>query len=168
MYFNSRTNQIIDNVPLNGYYEDNTLVQGLNITDALTQKLCGILPIKSDSPSQPEYTTEDIAQRQIIIEDDGVIILRVWVPITPPENIIPSTVSPRQIRLWLVEHGISLSTIDSAINSIEDELLKEKTKIEWEFSPYVERQHPMINTIGSILGLSVEQIDIAFTEASTL
>lgn len=165
MYYNTRTHVLLNTMPLNGYTEEGTLVQGLDLADAETQKLCGILPVKSDSPTQPANTTEDTTQRNIVVESDGVIITRVWVPIP---MFVPQNISPRQIRLWLVEHNISLSTIDAAINSIEDDMLREKTKIEWEFSPYVERHHPMIDTLGSVLGLSAEQIDQAFIEANQL
>ena len=165
MYYNTRTSQLIESVPLNGYFEDGTLVQGLNLADTETQKLCGIVSVKSDSPAQPENTVEDTSQRQIVIEDDGVLVIRVWIP-TP--LVVPSRISPRQIRLWLVTNNISLATVDSTIESITDEILKEKTKIEWEFSPYIERDHPMINTIGVALGLTNEQIDMAFIDASQL
>ena len=168
MYYNIRNQELINNLPLNGYHEDGTLVQGLDIADTEIQKLCGYVTVKSDTPPQPENTIEDEAQRSVTIEEDGVVIVRVWIPAPVVPPIVPAMISPRQIRLWLVENGISLSAVDAAISSITDELLKEKTKIEWEFSPYVERNHPMINTLGSVLGLTNQQIDNAFIEASLL
>lgn len=168
MYYNARNQQLINNVPLSGTFEDGTLVQGLNIADAETQKLCGILPIKSDSPAQPENTIEDITQRVVTIEEEGAVVTRVWIPVPVEPVVVPESVSPRQIRLWLINHNISLNTVDSAIAGIEDGILRETTKIEWEFSPYVERSHPMINTLGAVLGLTGEQIDQAFIEASQL
>lgn len=166
MHYNTRTNTLIDTLPLDGYFEDGTLVQGLDLADAETQKLCGILPVTSDSPPQPEGTVEDETQRQITVGENGVDVVRVWVPAPPPP--VPSSISPRQIRLWLVENGVSLATVAAAIDGIPDELLREKTKIEWEFSPYVERNHPMINTLGAALNLSPEQIDAAFVQAAQL
>lgn len=165
MFYHVSTQQILNTCPLNGYLSDGTLVQGLDLADTQTKILCGILPVKSDSPAQPANTYENVSQRVVVIEEDGVNITRTWVN---NQVIIPSTVSARQIRLWLVEHSISLSSIETAINNIQDPLLKEKTKIEWEFAPYVERNHPMINILGSTLGLSNEQIDQAFVEASVL
>lgn len=165
MYYNIRNQELLTNIPLNGYYEDGTLVQGLDIADSETQKLCGIVPVVSDTPPQPENTVEDIEQRTVTVEEDGVVVVRVWVP---APVVVPATISPRQIRLWLINHGISLSAVDATIASIENEVLRETTKIEWEFSPYVERNHPMINTLGGALGLTGEQIDQAFIEASQL
>jgi hypothetical protein len=165
MYYGTRNN-IITTLPLNGYFEDGTLVQGLNLSDFNTQKLCGYLPIKSDT-EQPEDTYEDISQRQVIIEEEGVVLTRVWLP-NPVVINVPESISPRQIRLWFINNNIPLSSVESAINSIPDSILREKTMVEWEYSPYVERNHPMIESLGSVLDLSPQQIDTAFIEASVL
>jgi hypothetical protein len=165
MYYNIRTNFILE-LPLNGYFENGTLVQGLNLADFETQKLCGYLPIKSDTP-QPENTTEDENQRTVVVEEDGVNITRVWVT-NPVVVSVPSSISPRQIRLWFINNNISLASVESAINSITDPILREKTLVEWEYSPYVERNHPMVEALGSVLGLNSQQIDQAFIEASSL
>lgn len=77
-------------------------------------------------------------------------------------------VSARQIRLWLVQHGIQLEVIDSAIASIPDQLIRESVKIEWEYAPYVERNHPWLVPLAESLGLSPEQIDQAFIEAYSI
>jgi len=88
-----------------------------------------------------------------------------WQQLTTP---IPESISARQIRMWLVLHNISLEAVEQAINSIEDPIQKQLINIEWEYAPYVERNHPWINTLGSILGLNSQQIDEAFIEASIL
>lgn len=85
-----------------------------------------------------------------------------------PEIPIPVSVSARQIRLWLIQHGFQLSQIDSAINSIEDPIVRETVKIEWEYAPYVERSHPWLVPLAQAIGLDSEQIDQAFIEASQI
>lgn len=85
-----------------------------------------------------------------------------------PEIPIPPTVSARQVRIWLIQNGISLSQVDSAINSIEDATTREVIRVEWEYAPYIERTHPMLVPLGAALGLSEEQIDQAFIQASTI
>jgi len=80
----------------------------------------------------------------------------------------PFRASARQIRLWLVQHGIALTQIDDAINSITDPNTREVVKIEWEFAPYVEKSHPWLIPLAESLGLTLEQIDQAFREASLL
>jgi predicted RNA-binding protein Jag len=77
-------------------------------------------------------------------------------------------VSARQIRLWLVQHGVQLDAIENAISSIEDPLIRQSVKIEWEYAPYVERNHPWLVPLAESLGLTPEQVDQAFIEASTI
>ena len=86
----------------------------------------------------------------------------------PQEIPVPSTITATQIRLWLVNNGFSMNQIYDIISQIPDPLLKAQIEVQWEYAPYVERNHPMINTLGASLGLSSEQINQAFREASTL
>lgn len=185
MYYNTKTNQLLNSCPGNGVMTiteniiitgpDGTttetsvtrdvLIQGLELTDFETIKACGILPVKSDSPTQPENSYEDISQRNVVVEDDGVIVTRVYLP---NPITVPPTISARQVRLWLIDNDISLTSVENAINSIINETLREKTLVEWEFAPYIERNHPLIQTIGNTLGLTSEQIDQGFIAASQL
>lgn len=167
MYYNIRNNELLDSCPLNGYFDDGTLVQGLDGTDFDTRKSCGILPVKSDSPQKPDDSYEDVSQRNIVVEEDGVIVTRVWIS-TPPNSFVPLTISARQVRLWLIDNDISLTSVEAAIDTIVNEKLREKTRVEWEFAPYIERNHPIIDTIGEFLGLTSEQIDQGFITASQL
>lgn len=86
----------------------------------------------------------------------------------PQEIPVPSMVTATQIRLWLVNHGFSMTQIYAIISQISDPLLKAQIEVQWEYAPYVERNHPMINTLGTSLGLDSDQIDQAFREASSL
>jgi hypothetical protein len=79
---------------------------------------------------------------------------------------VPKSVSARQIRLWLVQHGISLAAVQSAIDAIPDLLQRDIVQIEWEYAPYVERAHPMLIPLAQALGLTEEQVDQAFREAA--
>lgn len=81
---------------------------------------------------------------------------------------VPRSVTARQIRLWLVAHGISLAAVDSAIDTIPDQQTRDSVRVEWEYAPYVERAHPLIGPLASALGLSEADIDQAFREAAAL
>jgi hypothetical protein len=90
---------------------------------------------------------------------------------TPEDDIVPSeptpaTVSARQIRLWLIQHGISLAQVEAAIDAIPDQLQRDSVRVEWEYAPYVERTHPMLIPLAAALGLTEEQVDQAFIEAA--
>ena len=86
----------------------------------------------------------------------------------PLLSSVPKNISARQIRLWLIQHGISLNQIDSAIQQIQDDIIRQTVKIEWEYAPYIERSHPWLVPLAESLGLNVEQIDQAFREASLI
>lgn len=83
-------------------------------------------------------------------------------------QMVPESISARQIRLWLINNGIQLSQVEQAIDSIEDPLVRETIKVEWEYAPYVERNHPMLVPLAQALGLTENQINIAFIEAQNI
>lgn len=90
-----------------------------------------------------------------------------WQKFIEPKNI-PHAISARQIRLWLIKNNFSLSNIETAINNISDQIIRDMTIVEWEYAPYVERNHPMVNAIANALGLTQDQVDDAFIEAYEL
>lgn len=164
MYYNTNNNTIINNIPNSIRLTNGTVVTG-PITDIGILANAGYLTIRTDEPIQPESTIEDVSQRVVSIDGNVVDIIRTW--ISTPTAIV-ETISARQIRLWLIENNISLSGVETAINGIVDEKLREKTLVEWEYAPYVERNHPLLDTLGEVLGLSSEQITAAFAQASQL
>lgn len=86
----------------------------------------------------------------------------------PDSSPVPSQVSSRQIRLWLVKNGFGLSAIETAINAIPDQSTRESVRVEWEYAPYVERSHPWLVPLASALGLDEAAVNQAFREASAL
>ena len=80
----------------------------------------------------------------------------------------PASVTARQIRLWLVRHGVSLAAVDAAIDAIPDQQAREECRVEWAYAPYVERSHPMLVPLAAALGLTEAQVDDAFREAATI
>ncbi len=81
---------------------------------------------------------------------------------------VPPSISARQIRLWLVRHGVSLAAVDAAIDGIQDAMTREAVRVEWEYAPYVERTHAWLVPMAQALGLTAEQVDAAFREAAAL
>jgi hypothetical protein len=101
-----------------------------------------------------------------VTDENGVIIGTNQSETLSP--VVPESVSARQIRLWLVRHGISLSQVDSAIDNIPDQLQRDSVRVEWDYAPYVERNHPMLIPLASALELTEQQVDQAFIEASSI
>lgn len=86
----------------------------------------------------------------------------------PELPAVPASVTARQIRLWLVRHGVSLAAVDAAIDSIPDAQAREECRVEWDYAPYVERAHPFLVPLAMALGLTESQVDEAFREAQLL
>lgn len=77
------------------------------------------------------------------------------------------SVSPRQIRLALLQMGISMSTIDSALASLS-EPTKSQAIVEWNHASYFERNWPLVSAVAAILGWTDSQLDDLWILASTL
>jgi hypothetical protein len=85
------------------------------------------------------------------------------------ETVVPGErISARQARLWLIHNGIDLNMINSVIDSIEDPVLRESIRTEWEYAPYIERSYQWINSLAFQLGLSASDLDRAFIEGSSI
>jgi hypothetical protein len=67
-----------------------------------------------------------------------------------------------------VTHGVSLATVESAIDSIADQATRDSVRVEWEYAPYVERRHQWLVPLAASLGLTEQQVDAAFREAAKL
>lgn len=90
---------------------------------------------------------------------------------TATQTTIPSQnsrLSARQVRLWLINKGIDLNTVDELINNIEDPIIRNTVKIEWEYAPYVEYKHPWIMNLAIQLGLTENDVQNAFIEAQNI
>jgi hypothetical protein len=81
------------------------------------------------------------------------------------QQTVPENISARQIRLWLITNNIQLVQVEQAIESIQDPITRETIKIEWEYAPYIERNHPMLTPLAQALGLTENQVDQAFIQA---
>jgi hypothetical protein len=99
------------------------------------------------------------------VRDEGgnVVGMNQSADLTPA---VPESVSARQIRLWLLRQGISLASVDAAIDAIPDQLQRDSVRVEWDYAPYVERTHPMLIPLAAALGLTEAQVDQAFVEAA--
>jgi hypothetical protein len=72
-----------------------------------------------------------------------------------------TSITPRQARLKLLELGL----LDALENTIKTNRAWE---IEWEYATSVKRDSPLIGAVASVVGLTDDQIDTLFAEASLL
>ena len=71
------------------------------------------------------------------------------------------SITMRQARLYLLSVGL-LSQVDVIVSQ------NEAWKIEWEYATDVVKNSPLVVALSSQLGLSSEEIDVMFDEASKL
>lgn len=87
-------------------------------------------------------------------------------PPLPANPSPPPSVTAWQIRRWLLSNGISLAEVDAAISAIPDAALRERTRVDWEYAPYIERSHPMLQPLAAALEIS--DLDAAFIAAERI
>lgn len=119
----------------------------------------GTVTVAADVP--PGHTAQP---PWFVVDEAGLDAMRA----SAAAAFVPASVTARQIRLWLVGHGISLAAVDAAIDTIPDQPTRDSVRVEWEYAPYVERAHPMIGPLASALGLTDAQVDQAFREAAAI
>lgn len=120
-----------------------------------------------------QFTYDDLSpqQKEIIGMTGDPIAVRVasGLPARTAEQLRAlMVVTPAQLRLALVQSGISLETINNAIAMIPDQIQRDTATILWEYATQFERNHPFVAQIGAALNKTDEEIDAIFTIAKTL
>lgn len=86
-----------------------------------------------------------------------------WAIVTPPpEPQIPNSITPRQCRLLLLSRGM-LSSVNEMIAGQD-----EATRITWEYATEFRRDNQLLVQLSTALGLSPDQVDEFFVEASKI
>jgi hypothetical protein len=80
----------------------------------------------------------------------------------------PSSCTPRQLRIALIQAGIFPSTIQNFIDTIQDPIQKEIAIAEWEYALEIRKEHPLVIAIAANLNLTEAQINAIFSVAATL
>jgi len=91
-------------------------------------------------------------------------------PPPPPPPPTPQSITRRQLRLWLVRHGIALEAVEAAIATLPQGQRTEAI-IEWMDATQYERDNPLlVQLAGAVLGLQGAKLDAAldavFAEAA--
>ena len=91
--------------------------------------------------------TQEIVQIDIVIEE--------------PTIQVPSQITPRQCRLQLLSLGL-LDEVETMCSA------NREMQIWFEYSLDFQRSHPMTEAMGVQLGLTADELDTMFIEASKL
>lgn len=78
---------------------------------------------------------------------------------------------PFEVPLWAFRSILTImgyaEQVDSLISALP-EPQKTIANVQWQYGNFIERSHPLIQTLGAELGLTTENIDNIFKEASKL
>jgi len=85
-----------------------------------------------------------------------------------PAPPVPQSVTPRQIRLALIDRGIMPDSITAQLSATEDPVLRAKSLAEWEFASDVKRNHPLIAQLSGALQFTDADVDAIFREAKAI
>ena len=81
-------------------------------------------------------------------------------------KIVPESLTPRQIRLELLEHGFTESDVDALLNTLESPT-KEQALIEWKYALEFRRDNPLLNQVAGMLNFTQEDVDHLFIDGAT-
>lgn len=109
-----------------------------------------------------EFKTLQEAQNSLSKYLGGIIS---EIPDDPIRKTVPLSVTPRQIRLALVQSGVELAQIGLMIDALPNPL---KSSIEWEYATEFLRADPTVSAMAQLLGWNDSQLDDLWILAATL
>lgn len=80
----------------------------------------------------------------------------------PPGPVIPTSLTPRQLRLILNAYGL-LDQVEALV-ATQDKAIQ----LAWEYATTFLRDDQLLNTMAQHLGITQEQIDTMFIEGATI
>ena len=90
----------------------------------------------------------------------------------PPVYVPPPPVFPkltrRQLRLGLLNIGITADIVEAQLNAIADPMDRAAAMIEWQDASSYERDHPVLVQVAAALNLPTEQVDALWMWAAGL
>ncbi len=78
---------------------------------------------------------------------------------------VPPNITVRQLREWLILNNL-FDTVEITLQSISNPIEQAIALNWWNYATEYQRHHPLVETLGAALGMSSEQIDTAWIEAS--
>lgn len=127
----------------------------------------GVCPVAKVEP--PEYDEETHVREEGLPVQIGGIWTQVWnVRSLTTEELksrVPQSITKRQARQELIEAGL-IGAVESAINAISDATQKALMLSWWNDSQVYELDRPELAAMAASIGLTEDQVDALFINAS--
>lgn len=78
---------------------------------------------------------------------------------------------PQTVPLWTIRAVINIAGLTTQVTDRLNALPEPQKTVafqQWEYGNFIDRQHPLIVSLGESLGLTVKQIDEMFIQADSL
>lgn len=119
-----------------------------------------------------QITNVSLADDDYVMPDDGSRMLEsdalaAGMTHAPRITPAPDTITPRQLRLWLLSRGVTSSMVENAIAALPSPQ-RETAMVEWEYALDFRRDHPLVQQLGAMLGFDDAMMENGWREAAVL
>lgn len=166
MYINKKTNELIEDTEVrlmfaNVSFPNRVLDETFLVENDIAKVEYGAIPVVDDF-------TQKVEQDKLATLENGVYIIKYRVlPKTEDEIVeyrksqVPQSITPLQAKLQLLKLGL-LDEVEVLVTG------NRIAQLYWEYASVVERDNEVLLLMANSIGLTSEQVDEMFIEASKL
>ena len=119
-------------------------------------------------PINSQLVVEPYIQKHILV--NGVVVESITQEelneLNKPK--VPDSISQMKFRLQLIINDISIASIYTMIDGIEDIKQKESIYAKWEYAVVFDRQDTTLSSMAQMLGISQIELDQIFIDGNNL
>ena len=166
MYINKVTNELIDDGEVSLMFANVSFPNGVLDESFLAKQ--NIVKVEYEAQPVIDDFTQKVEQDKLATLENGVYIIKYRVlPKTEVEIVeyrksqVPQSITPLQAKLQLLKLGL-LDEVEALITG------DRAAQLYWEYASVVERDNAVLLLMANSIGLTSEQVDEMFMEASKL
>ena len=166
MYINKVTNELIEDGEVSLMFANVSFPNGVLDEAFLSEQ--NIVKVEYEAQPVIDDFTQKVEQDKLATLENGVYIIKYRVlPKTEVEIVeyrksqVPQSITPLQAKLQLLKLGL-LDEVDALVTS------DRASQLYWEYASVVERDNAVLLLMANSIGLTSEQVDEMFMEASKL
>ena len=166
MYINKVTNELIEDGEVSLMFANVSFPNGVLDESFLAKQ--NIVKVEYEAQPVIDDFTQKVEQDKLATLENGVYIIKYRVlPKTEVEIVeyrksqVPQSITPLQAKLQLLKLGL--------LDEVEALVTGDRTaQLYWEYASVVERDNAVLLLMANSIGLTSEQVDEMFIEASKL
>ena len=166
MYINKVTNELIEDGEVVLMFANVSFPNGVLDESFLAKQ--NIVKVEYEAQPVIDDFTQKVEQDKLATLENGVYIIKYRVlPKTEDEIVkyrksqVPQSITPLQAKLQLLKLGL--------LDEVEALVTGDRTsQLYWEYASVVERDNAVLLSMANSIGLTSEQVDEMFIEASKL